>query len=165
MNSRLSKIAQTADGRYFSADERQAFRSFADSLPKRLGVVESVEQKEETVIRTVLEQMQLRYPNFAKHHDQAWARQFRDVQLVLRAGVEAMVFDDIRRLDDKMLYWLRSMFAASNYTPRFVRDCFESLRDQMKSNLNHEEFDLLRPFLDRNIEVLGDFSEPAAPAV
>jgi hypothetical protein len=164
MNSRFSKIAQAADGRYFSAEERQTFRSFADSLPQRIGAAEAVEQKEEAVIRTVLEQLQQRYPNFAKYHDQAWARQFRDVQLVLRAGVQAMVFDDVHRLDDKMLYWLRSMFAASNYSPRFVRDCFESLREQMKASLKHEDFDLLRPYLDRNIEVLGDFPEPAAPA-
>jgi phycobilisome protein len=165
MNSQFRELAQAADGRYFSGDERNLLSSIASSIPKRVGTAEAVEQKEDAVIRAVLEKMQHRYPNFAKYHDQAWARQFRDVQLVLRADAQAMVFDDVHRLDDKVLFWLRSIFAASNYTPRFVRDCFESLRDQLRSALTREDFDLLQPYLNRNVEVLSDFPEPATPAV
>ncbi len=165
MNQQLCQLARAADGRYFSGDERDGLLSYADSIPKRFGAAEAVAQKEDAVIRTVLEQMQERYPNFAKHHDQAWARQFRDVQLVLRADAQAMIFDDVRRLDDKILLWIRTLFAANNYTPGFVRDCFESLRAQLQASLSHEEFDLLQPYLNRNVEVLSDFPEPALPAV
>jgi hypothetical protein len=165
MNSQLTQLAFAADGRYFSGDERNQLVSFANAMPKRVAAADAVAQKEDAVIRAVIEQMQQRFPNFAKHHDQAWARQFRDVQLVLRADAQAMIFDDLRRLDDKVLYWLRTVFAASNYTPGFVRDCFESLRDQLRSKLNRDEFDLLQPYLNRNVEVLSDFPEPAVPAV
>src|SRR5258706_14720058 len=118
MNACLSKLARTADGRFFSNDERQSFLTYADTLPRRIRAAEAVEQKEEEVVRNVVEQTQKRYPNFAKFHDQAWARQFRDIQLVVRADAQAMILDNVERLDDKRLYWLRTMSAANSYTPQ-----------------------------------------------
>jgi hypothetical protein len=165
MTTRLSKLATAADGRYFSADERRQIKDYTDSLQRRLDAAEAVEQKEEAALRGVIEEMQKKYPNFAKYHDQGWARQFRDMQLVLRSVVHAMIMDDIDQLDDRILFWMRTMFAANNYTPAFVRDCFTRLRDRLAEQAGRDHFDLLKPGLDRSVEVLGDFAEPATPAV
>lgn len=165
MSALLTKLTNDADGRYLTAQERQTVLDLADALPKRLRAAEQVEQVEESALRTALEDVQPQYPEFAKYHDQAWARQYRDTQLVVRAAVAAMVNDDPRQLDDRALFWARSMFAANNYTPTFVRDTFTAVRDRLRDKLGAEEFTLLQPFLDRAITVLGDFPEPAAPAV
>ena len=109
--------------------------------------------------------MSKRYPNFTKYHDQGWARCYRDVQLVLRQDVQSMLLDDVRSLDDKILLWMRTTLAANNLTPGFCRDAFSLLREKLQDHLGAEEFDLLRPYLDRNIDVLSDFAEPATPAV
>jgi len=164
MTTRLSKLATAADGRYFSADERRQIQDYAGSLQRRFDAAEAAEQKEESVLRSVVEEMQKKYPNFAKYHDQGWARQFRDLQLVLRAVVQAMILDDVSQLDDRILFWMRTMFAANNYTPAFVRDCFTRLRDRLAEQVG-DQFDLLKPGLDRSVEVLSDFPEPATPAV
>jgi hypothetical protein len=165
MNSRMSKLLTSADGRYFTAEERQNVLALAESLPRRFQIAEQVEQKEESIIREVVGEMQKRYTDFAKYHDQAWARIYRDAQLVLRADVHAMICDDVARLDDRILYWMRTMFAANSFTPNFVRDCFSLLRERAQSQLAGEDFELLKPYLDRNVDVLADFPEPAARAV
>jgi hypothetical protein len=165
MNAQLTQITRDADGRYLTADERAAFLDFADSVPRRFRAADAAQQTEEGAVRGVVEEMTKRYPNFAKYHDQAWARCFRDVQLVLRQDVQSMLLDDVRSLDDKILLWLRTTLAANNLTPGFCRDAFSLLRDRLKDSLGAEDFDLLRPYLERNVEVLGDFPEPATPAV
>src|SRR5262245_13691658 len=165
MTTRLSKLATAADGRYFTAEERRQVQDYADSLKRRFEAAEAVEQKEETVLRSVVEEMQKKYPNFATYHDQGWARQFRDLQLVLRAVVQAMILDDVAQLDVRILFWMRTMFAANNYTPAFVRDCFTRLRDRLAEQAGGDPFDLLKSGLDRSVEVLSDFPEPATPAV
>jgi phycobilisome protein len=165
MNTRMSKLLTSADGRYFTAEERQGVLAFAESLPRRFHAADQVEQKEEAILRDVVGEVQKRHADLAKYHDQAWARVYRDAQLVLRADVQAMVCDDVRQLDDRMLLWMRTMFAANSFTPAFVRDCFSLLRDRARGHLAAEDFDLLRPYLDRNVEVLADFPEPAARAV
>jgi Phycobilisome protein len=165
MTTRLRKLATAADGRYFTADERRQIKDYTDYLHHRLDAADAVEQKEEAVLRSVIEEMQKKYPNFAKYHDQGWARQFRDLQLVLRCVVHAMILDDLGQLDDRILFWMRTMFAANNYTPAFVRDCFTRLRDRLAEQPGGDHFELLKPGLDRSVEVLGDFPEPATPAV
>jgi hypothetical protein len=165
MNSRMSKLLTSADGRYFTAEERQTVLAHAESLPRRFRIAEQVEQNEESIVRDVVGEMQRRYADFAKYHDQGWARIYRDIQLVLRADVHAMICDEVAHLDDRMLYWMRTMFAANSFTPQFVRDCFSLLRDRARDQLAAEDFESLRPYLERNIEVLADFPEPAARAV
>jgi hypothetical protein len=165
MNNRMNKLATAADGRYFTPEERQSMLNYAESLPKRFRIAEQIEQKEESIVRDVVAEMQNRFADFSKHHDQAWARLFRDTQLVLRADVQAMISDDMAQLDDRILYWMRTMFAANNLTPPFVRDCFSLLRDQIRAHLGDEDYELLRPYLDRNVEVLAAVPERTAQAV
>jgi Phycobilisome protein len=165
MNARLNQIMHDANGRYLTAEERDVFLAYADSVPRRFHAADAVAKVEEGAVRAVVEEMTKRYPNYAKYHDQGWAKCFRDVQLVVRQDVRSMLLDDVRSLDDQILLWLRTTLAANNLTPGFCRDAYSLLRDKLKDHLGAEEYDLLRPYLDRNIDVLGDFPEPATPAV
>src|SRR5579859_4844082 len=132
MNSRLRQILHDANGRYLTPDERDAWVAYAGSIVARFDAADAVEKAEDGVIRAVVEAVQQRYPNFAKYHDQGWARLYRDVQLVVRQDVHSMLRDDVRSLDDEMLRWLRSILASYNLTPGFCRDVFSILRDTLK---------------------------------
>src|SRR5258707_13628103 len=129
MNSHLLKILHDVNGRYPSADERSAWLAYAASVPIRFETAAAVEQAEDSAIRHVIEEMKNRYPNFAKYHDQGWARCFRDLQLVVRQDVQSMLLDDIRSLDDRILFWLRTIFASYNLTPGFCHDAFSLLHE------------------------------------
>jgi hypothetical protein len=165
MTPRLARMLTAAGGRYPTPDERQALLDFAESLPRRVKAAELVEQTESAVVRGVIEEMQRRYPNFARYHEQGWDKVGRDLELVVRHDAQAVLADDPELLDEKVLVWLRTVLAALNITSGFVRDAFTLLRDGFRAALPAEAFGLLEPALTRNIEVTSDFPEPATPAV
>jgi hypothetical protein len=165
MTNRLHQLARVAEGRYFQPEERDQFLTYAGSVPSRFAAADALSEHEEAVLKATVGDLQQRYPNFAKHHHQGWAKCYRDLQLVIRQDAQALIFDDVQMLDDKTLAWLRTILAANNLTPQFCRDAFTLLRDHVKSRLGPEHYELLQPFLDRNIEVLSEFPEPATPAV
>ncbi len=165
MGTLLQRLVIEADGRYFTPDERRQILEESERIRDRLAAAEHLERVEEPVLRAVIEEMQGRYPNFSRYHDQAWARHYRDMQLVLRAAASAMIVNDPADLDDRLLYWLRTMFAANNYTPEFVETCFARLRDIIRERLEGPSADQLMPYLDRAVRVLSDFPEPATAAV
>jgi hypothetical protein len=165
MTPRLARMLTAADGRYPTADERQELSAFAESVPRRIEAAEQVEQHEAGVIRGVTEELQRRYPNFGRYHEQGWAKLGRDLSLVTRYDAQAMLADDAELLDEKVLIWLRTVLAALNLTPGFVRDAFTLLHEGFGEVLPRDAFELLEPALSRNIEVATDFPEPASPAV
>jgi hypothetical protein len=165
MNSHLQTILRDANGRYLNADERSAWLAYAQSVPNRFETALAVERAEDGALRQVIEEMKRRYPNFANYHDQGWARCFRDLQLVLRQDVQSMLLDDVHLLDDKILFWLRTIFASYNLTPAFCHDAFSLLHDALKEHLGLDDFGRIQPYLQRNVEVLSDFPEPVTPAV
>ena len=162
MNSQLQTFARAAEGRYFHPDERQALLAKATALPQRFQAADQVQQHEEAIVQAVIDAMQQRYPESSAIRGPALAKTQNDVQLVLRFNVQAMILDDMRWLDEKVLFWLRTILAAGNFTPQFSRDCFTLLGEQVKKSINPESAALLQPYLNRNIEVLSDIPEPAA---
>jgi Phycobilisome protein len=76
-----------------------------------------------------------------------------------------MLSGDLKVLEDKALFYLRSILAAYNVTPQFAREAFGRLRDRCREQLAAETFARLAPYLERNIQVLADFPEPAVAMV
>lgn len=165
MSTPLARLATAAEGRYPTADEKQTLLDFARGLPARLKAVEAIEAAEDRLVRGTIEGMKRKHPDFPKRHDNAWAKCYRDVQLVLRYAAQAVLFDSPQLLDDTLLHWMRTILAASNFTPQLVTDAYSLLRDQCKQQLPADAFGLLEPFLAHTIEVLSDIPDPAAVAV
>lgn len=164
MSTRLQNMARAAEGRYFTPDERRILREYAESVPQRLEAAERVEQNEESILAAVIEEIRQRRPEFATHRDQPWARLYRDLQLVLRSSTQALVCDDERLLDERVLYWLRSVAAASDVSPAFLGECYTALRERCRATLPESAFRLLKPLLERAVEVLGQPEHQARSA-
>jgi hypothetical protein len=165
MKPSLHDILRASEGRYLSAAEREQVLAYARELPARLQAAEEVELYEAEILAAIVEALRERYPRYEKLFPEAWDRCTRDVAFILRFDVRAMIANDRRPLDDKALFYLRSILAAYNLTPQFTRDCFTLLRDQCRERLAPDTFAFLEPFLGRNIEVLADFPEPLVAAV
>ena len=165
MNRRLSSIIRQADGRYFNEQERQELLRYAQSVESRLKAAIEIESVEKDAVTFCIEEMKKRYPNFQRFHQNAWAKAFRDVQLTVRHGVQAMVADAPEMLDDKLLFWLRTILSSFSFTPQFNRDTYTLLKQGFKARLGQMAFGLFERYLDRNIEILSDFPEPATAAV
>jgi hypothetical protein len=165
MTPRLARMLTAAGGRHLTPDERRELLDYAESVPRRVEAAEAVEEAEEAVVAGAVEELQRRYPNFERYHEQAWEKIGRDLALAARYAVQATLADDAELLDEQVLLWLRTVLAALNLTPGFVRDAFTLLRDGFRAALPADAFDLLEPALDRTVEVTSDFPEPAMPAV
>jgi Phycobilisome protein len=165
MNPPLSSIFRQSDGRYLTADERDQVLAYARDLPARVQAAQAVEAAERGLIDAVVGELRERYPRFERLFPNAWDRLAGDLRLVLRADTRAMLAGDLRVLEDKALFYLRSILAAYNVTPQFARDAFTLLRDQCRGRLAAEAFARLDPFLERNVQVLADFPEPAVAMV
>jgi hypothetical protein len=165
MYSRMMKLVNATDNLYLSAAEQQQLLDYTQSLPRRFAAARLVEAKEAEIVEQCHGQLRRLYPTFENFHAQGWDKSYRDTQLVLRYNVQAMLMDDPEVANDKLFGWLRTLLAGLDLTPRLVRDTFTALREACRAKLPAETFALLEPHLERTIDVLSDFPEPAMAAV
>jgi hypothetical protein len=165
MKPPLQMILRQTDGRYLTSEERESVLAFAKDLPGRVKASEVAEANEAELIAAVIDDVRPKYPRFDHLFPNAWDKLAGELRLVLRADVRAMLAGDLRVLEDKALFYVRSILAAYNVTPQFARDAFTLLRDRGKDKLGKEAFAKLEPYLERNVEVIADFPEPSVAMV
>jgi hypothetical protein len=165
MNPPLSTILHQADGRYLTAEERDAVLAYARELPAAVHAGEEVAGEEHAIVDAVVAELRELFARFDRLFPNAWDQFAGQLRLVLRADVRAMLTGDQRVLEDKALFYLRSILAAYGVTPEFAREAFTRLRDRCQDRVGDEAFARLAPYLERNIQVLADFPEPAVAMV
>lgn len=165
MNRLILQTLARPDVEYLTPDAWRPIESYLEGLPRRLALSEKLQNIEGSVVAAVIDHMKSRYPTFADHHRMAWEKGARDVQLTYRYCVQAMVLDDAPGMVERLLVWLRTMLAGNKMTPGFVRDAYESLREQVYRQLSPDECRMLSPVFQATIETLSDFPEPDFAAV
>lgn len=165
MNNRISEILVGSDSRYLTEDERKEVLDYVKGFDERFRVMALIEANEDAAVRFCIDNTRKRYPNFDKYHGSAWAKAFRDVQLTTRFMAQAMMLDEMNILEDKLLFWLRTILAGLNFTPEFNRDTYTYLKQGFRQSLPPDAFTVFEPFMNRTIEIMSDFPAPATPAV
>ncbi|XZE34416.1 hypothetical protein SH501x_005236 [Pirellulaceae bacterium SH501] len=165
MNQRIQQLLLGSDSRYLSAEEKTEFSEYLERTRRLIDVLGQIEENEDTAVRFCIDNTRKRYPNFDKYHTNAWAKAFRDVQLTTRYMAQAMLLSDMKILEDKLLYWLRTILSGFSFTPEFNRDTYTYLKQGFRQALPPDVFEEFEPYLDRSIEILSDFPNPAVPAV
>jgi len=165
MNKEITQLLIGSDSRYLTADERQSVLEYTNGFAERFRILSLIEESEDAAVRFCIDNTRKRYPNFDKYHTTAWAKAFRDVQLTTRYMAQSMLLDDIGILEEKLLFWLRTILAGLNFTPEFNRDTYTFLKQGFRQSLPPDAFGVFEPFLNRTIEVMSDFPAPATPAV
>jgi hypothetical protein len=163
--SPLVKAITASDCRYLNREEQEKIAAYVTSIPKRLAAARQVEQKEDEIVEGCIAEQKRRYPSFASLHESAWEKSVRDMSLVLRCMVQAMMLDEVDFTAERMLYWLRSIAASTGITPKFAKEHFSHLRDMCRQKLSAEAYGFMEAHLERTIVVMSDFPEPLAPAV
>ncbi len=165
MNTKIGQLLTGSDSRYLTADEKQEVLAYVEAFPDRMKILSLIEENEEAAVRFCIENTRKRYPNFDKYHASAWAKAFRDVQLTTRYMAQAMLVADMGMLEEKLLFWLRTILAGLNFTPEFNRDTYTYLKQGFRQTLPPDAFSAFEPYLDRTIDIMSDFPAPASPAV
>jgi len=163
MNPSLNKMLEDSAGRYLADEEKRALLEYTESLPMRLQVAANVQKIEDKALRKAVEQIRQKYPEFYKARPESGAeRTLRDFSLVVRHTVLAMICADRDLQEDRLLTWLGKMLSGLNFTAQFNRDSYIFVRDQLKAALPADNYALLEPYLNINIESLGSIYEPQA---
>ena len=165
MYSRLLKIVDSTDSRFLNAEEQAAVLQYAASIPARIEASKHAERIEGEAVRVTIQHIRRRYPKFEAYHQRGWDKGARDLQLIFRYAVQAMILDDPEVAEEKLYIWIRTVLSSFNITPGFVRDSYTIFRDVLREQLPANAYSLLEPHLNHAIQVLSDFPEPALAAV
>lgn len=165
MNRRFSELIEEFDHRSITHEEKKKIEAYAASMPARFAAIDELVAHEEAIVLEVIAFLKEQYPAFATHHVLAWEKGQRDLELVLRHCAQAMLLDDRAHLDDKLLFWLRTIVGASGMTPRFLVDGYNSLLKNTENALSEKAFAFIAPYLERVIEVMSEVPEPAVARV
>lgn len=147
------------------ADEANALLSHAESMALRLPIAQALKAVEDEAIEATFVQLKRKYPQFKGLHFKAYEKGRRDMKMVLRYSFHAMLLDSPQYMNDRLLYWLRTMIGSGGLTPDFVRDTYTFFRNALQAKLPSDQFQFMKPMLDTVIEVLPNFPVPANPRV
>lgn len=116
MNRALMRMLDAAEGRALSDLESEQLMGYAEGLMARLDMHRTIEQAENAILTDVYETMMKQYPEIEREHGPTGPDKMkRDLGLVLRYAVLAMVMRDADFIHDKLAVWFRTiMFALSN---------------------------------------------------
>lgn len=157
-------IAQVLE-RPIRPDEVNAMLSFAKTIPIRLPLADMIEDVEDEAITEVIEKLKGSYPKFQSLHFKAYEKCRRDMKHVLRYVYQAVILESPQFMNDRLLYWLRTMTSAGAMTPKFMRDTYSNLNEALRKRLPSTQYEFLAPVMNNVIEVLSDYPEPTNPRV
>ncbi len=165
MNNRINQLVIGSDSRYLTDEEKSEVLQYIEGFKSRMQTIALIEENEDAAVRFCIDNTRKRYPNFDKYHVHAWAKAFRDVQLTTRYMAQALLIDEMGMLEEKLLFWLRTILSGLNFTPEFNRDTYTYLKQGFRQTLPPDAFVQFEPYLNRTIDIMSDFPAPATPAV
>ncbi len=148
-------LFQKMDNRYVNAEEAKTLKTYATSLENRLAAVTALESHEEQILKQTLSRIFEKYPKVEKRID-GYEKTHRDLALILRYSAQAMLRDDVRFLEDKLLYWLATILHAFKFGENVLHDSYVYLNDEVSKQLTQTHYEMLKPYLQRVIELVPE---------
>jgi hypothetical protein len=152
----LAKIRAENPGRYLTGAEFAALEAEAPYLRLRIRAARAAEQQEVTVLKVTLESIFRRYDFASGRGGFGQEKCYRDVGLVYRHCVFAMLCDDRSMLENKLLIWMRTIVQSLNFPAETesIAATYTLLRKETLKRLSAEDGALLDPMLRACEEIL-----------
>ena len=155
MLKQITKLTIEADGRYASDEELKFIKDYLDSVELRISTYEKIRDKSEEVLDKTKAKMEAKSPNlFIRGKKDLGAIWRRDVTIVLRCSVAAMLVNDLDWLRDSLLLWHRTIVTA-NKTNHISDATYSLMPEVMKEFLKDDEIELIMPVLQLNQSILS----------
>lgn len=154
MNSEIKAMLLACEGRYPTKAEQALLRDWAGKLEGRLVALEEIRQREEAIVGQTIDEVLRAYPDFEKKYKDARQSCARDLTLVLRYCVQALLRGDPHYLEDSLLTWMATILRGVGFTGQFVEDTYRTLQKIAMRELSPGTGEMLRPFLEQCVAVL-----------
>ena len=165
MSTPIYQIVDTCENRYLTQQEESEILDYVNDLPQRFKAARELHKAESPASKKMVRRLRDKYPTLSDHHDDQWTKTYRDCQLILRVAAQAMILDDIRYLDEKVLFWMRTIMQSLDLTPELMSDTWTFLKEEVTGLMSPFAAEVFEPYLDRIIEVLSSIPEPAVARV
>lgn len=160
MNKKLDTMLYEAEGRYLSDEESARLQSWAGTLEDRLECMRAVERVETEVVNDVVNEVFRIHPEFESRFHQARERGVRDIGMVLRYCVMAMLREDEEMLKERMLYWFVTIAWANGLGP-YMDTTYKALPRRLERSLDRQHIEMLAPYLRTVHNVMTSASRAA----
>lgn len=181
LHPRLSGLFKAAESRHFKDEELETILAERPDLQPLAETSQMVRSKDVAIINKVVKEVFSQY-EYDKHHDFASAKCLRDVRYVITYACAAMMAEDLKWYDDKLLTWLKTILQAFEFPARkqgtgivlfsdkILEDklktlpaksqslyhCYYRLRQEMEKELGEEHFTRVEPYLTSSLNVLTE---------
>ncbi|HEY1065212.1 MAG TPA: hypothetical protein VGE52_03855, partial [Pirellulales bacterium] len=149
MTTWIAEIIDEAGGRHLSPFEQRIVRREAKRLRAAYEASRELERAESTILESVGAGLRSRHAGVLPWFDSNCADGALDLALALRVVAQAMLADEPRWLDDRLLDFCRAVLGTLGVARDAAADCYSELLAAVQREVSEPTFALARPYLER----------------
>ncbi len=175
----LREMFRASESRHFDDEELAAIERQCPERALALAAAREIREKDVAVIGRVVKEIFSQYPYEGKHEFHN-PKCIRDVRYVVAYACHAMIADDPKWLDDKLLIWLKTILQAFGFPDRqksaatalfadrtmemkvaglpikakSIYQTYYRLKQEMGKELAPEHYALIAPYLEQAVQIL-----------
>ncbi|ACK72784.1 Phycobilisome protein [Gloeothece citriformis PCC 7424] len=144
MLTKLTTLAQQADGRYADSNQLQFLHDYFSVASVRLSAYEKIRAAHEEIIQQVRQSVNKTHPNlFLQNSKDLWGVCHRDMSYILRYVSTVVLIDDLEQLKTFLVWHSKIMKAfRDQYPSQIAYSLMEKIVTQL---LTPEESTLVKP--------------------
>ena len=156
MLKQLESLSLTAEGRYATAKELQFLRDFLPTVDLRINAYGKIRDAEDEIVEQLHNRMREINPKiFKTKSGDVSSMCRRDIKMILRNSIAAMLINDLDRLREDLLLWQKTITKAFKFK-HIVTLTHIVMPKIIEQFLTPEEFDLIKPVLQLNQTILTE---------
>lgn len=155
MNKDIDTMMSACEGRYPTRAEQAILRAWAGRFEQRLAAIEEIRECEDKIVTQTVDEVLRNYPDFERRFKGGRQTCIRDETLVLRFCAQALLREDMHYLESGLLVWLSTILRGVGFTPKFIAYTYGVMIQAADRELSPGVAELLRPYLQRVVAVLG----------
>jgi len=156
MLSQMQRLSFNVEGRYATDEELRFIPEYLKTYELRLQTYQKLQEIEEVVIKQVLEKVLAQVPNpTGPGTVDISAKCKRDVTMIWRYSVAALLVDDPDTLRERCLLWFQTIIRAIS-RQKLCHATYTVMQDIVKQYLTPQQSSLFLPILDLNRRLLSD---------
>jgi len=158
MHPQIERLFDEAEDRYLKPEELSVLTDYVESLPQRLEFYQQVRDRELDIMQPVADQLNAALPN---ENIKELERSVKNAILLLRYCAMAMLLNDERFVQDRLLNWL-SQLAKTRKSQRIDAVLLDLLDAQLKQMFSANQLAMIQPSLALARDTLLDQSPSPA---
>lgn len=156
MLKKLEQLSMTTEGRYATNEELEFIKDYLPSIDLRMSAYQKIRDAEDEIIAQLQNRMRQLKPDIFKSKSKDVTQVCRrDIKVILRNAIAAMLINDLDRLRENILLWQKIIIKVfqEQHIATMVHTTMPEIIEQF---LTPEEFALVNPALQLNQAVLAD---------